>query len=183
MMGQVAIERQSINLANVLISSEKLAYEQNGKIYRGILDAEKLKIFTKNGEPTEVDIGIGYPNSLNVVLVMDMETCNPPCFVQGGDCKNSICDTWSAILKGPILIEGFSTIKFISCIGENIKLGRAIFVWYPQDWEKCVRNSLPSSLNLIFTRGAALSYGLPILIRYPNGDLHLGRIFVGVVSV
>ncbi|MEM3393666.1 MAG: hypothetical protein QXY79_01300 [Candidatus Methanomethylicia archaeon] len=182
---QISIERKSLNLANILISSDKLCYESNGKIYRGILDANKLDtFFVKNDYPIQVDIGIGYPNSINIVSVVDLESCNPDCLFSYGECENSFCDGWFAYLSAPISLEGFSTSKFFTCMIENFKPMRAIFGWYHQDLEKCVKYSQESTgISIFYTKGAPVNNGLPILIRYTNGELHIGRIFVLVVGI
>lgn len=186
---EMTAERHAMNLANVLISSEKLAYEEDGKIQRDVLDSEKLdSIFsTKHDFLSNIktllepkDIGIGYPNTLNLVEVIDLDTCN------GQD-----CDGWIVSLSGPISLEGLSTVKFSDCLADNIKLdvgsifryaagGLAGALWQPWDVEKCVKNTIPANIKSIFT-GSFISWkGLPVLIRYPNGDLHTGRIIVAL---
>jgi hypothetical protein len=244
-------ERHAINLANVLISSEKLAYgeggtcngvpytcnhyttsstcvnancgwvpqdqscygtpydcghytssssctdagctsvyEKEGKISRGILDSSKLdSIFTKNSVSYEPkDIGMGYPNSLNLVKVVDLESC-----------QDTTCDMWMAVLSAPTTIEGLSVEKFTNCMSDTAKtdvgsvfrsiagyyLGGPIVsavasLWDPWDIEECVKNAVPENVKSFFTGSLISSEGLPILIRYPNGDLHVGRIVVGV---
>jgi hypothetical protein len=48
-----------INLANIFIASEKLAFSESGLIYRGLLDAEKIDFVQKN--PDELLGEIYYP--------------------------------------------------------------------------------------------------------------------------
>lgn len=188
-VNEATAERHATNLANVLISSEKLAYEKDGKISRGILDSSKLdEVFIKKNDFLSgvgvylqpKDIGLGYPNTLNLVGVIDLESC-----------QNSDCDGWIASLSGPVTIEGLSPVKFTNCMAENIKIDAGSFfrflvgsvpaaIWQPWDIEKCVKNTSPSNTLSFFTGSLISSSGLPILIRYPNGDLHMGRITVGV---
>lgn len=202
-VNEATIERHAINLANVLISSEKLAYEEDGKISRGILDSSKLdSVFVRKDKFLEevinqksfpsTDIGIGYPNTWNLVDVIDLETC-----------QSSGCDGWIISLSGPVSLQGLSTVKFVNCLVDNIKVdigslfrynlvstlagpiagpvaGIAGALWQPLDIEKCVKNTIPASINSIFTGTPISSRGLPVLIRYPNGDLHIGKIIVGV---
>ena len=189
-VSEMNAERHAINLANVLISSEKLAYEKDGKISRGILDSTKLdNVFINKREfLSDVrvylepkDIGIGYPNTLNLVWVLDLDSC-----------QDSDCDGWMASLSGPVTLEGLKPVKFTECLAENVKLDQwgsnfrfyfgGIFgaLWQPQDIEKCIKNANPLGVKSFFTWSAISSSGLPVLIRYPDGDLHIGRIKAGV---
>ena len=176
-------ERHAINLANVLISSEKLAYENDRKMMRGILDVDKLdEIFVRSGSFTLIpikDIGIGYPNSLTLVRIIDLEKCN----------SFDICDGWIGYLSGPITLQGLSIVKFGECLSEHAKAnveslfrgiltGPALAWWHPLDLQNCVQNNIPSSFSSIFSNSQITSEGFPIVIKYPNGDMHLGRIYV-----
>jgi hypothetical protein len=176
-------ERHAIQLANVLISSEKLAYENDGKMMRGILDVDKLdEIFVISGSLNLVsikDIGIGYPNSLTLVRIIDLEKCN----------SFDICDGWIGYLSGPITLQGLSIVNFGDCVSEHAKAdvgslfrglftGPALAWWNPLDLANCAENNLPSSFKLLFTDSQITSEGFPIVIKYPNGDMHLGRIYV-----
>ena len=196
---EATTERHAINLANVLISSEKLAYKDE-KILRGVLDSSKLdNLFIKKNSfilnplsyMTKVaDIGIGYPNTLNQVVIIDLEKCG-----------NDNCDGWIGLLSGPISIEGLSIVKFTECMGQNIKIDvGSIFrgivggiiggpvgafvgtLWQPWDLDKCIKNTIPPSIKGIFTGSPISSKGLPILIRYQDGTMHIGRIIVGVAE-
>jgi hypothetical protein len=182
-------ERHAINLANVLISSEKIAYEKEGVIMRDVLDKEKLdKVFVKKSEflsdikafAQPKDIGIGYPNSINIVRIIDLEKCSL-----------NDCEGWIAFLSGPVSLKGLSISKFASCLSEHVKLdaglvfrwivgGTVIGLWQPYDLKNCVQNTIPSSLKSLFSKSKISSEGLPVLIRYPNGELHFGRISVAV---
>jgi len=234
-------ERHAINLANVLISSEKLAYEGevtcigtsypcnhyttssscvsancgwiaqdqscygtpytcdnylysssctdagctpvNGKVMRGILDVGKLdEIFVRSGSLNLIsikDIGIGYPNSFTLVRIIDLEKCN----------SFDICDGWIGYLSGPITLQGLSIAKFGECLSEHASAdvesffrlqltGPALAWWNPLDLKNCAQNNIPSSFSSIFSNSQITSEGFPIVIKYPNGDMHLGRIYV-----
>lgn len=199
---EATAERHAINLANVLISSEKLAYKDNGKISRGILDASKLDnvFINKNDfladvrgslQPKDIGIGIGYPNTLNLVEVIDLEKCKnyvtstrPPTTV-------TECDGWIASLSGPVTLQDLSIPKFLDCLEQNKKIDvGSIFrgfiggipgvFWQPWDIGKCAQNTIPSNIKSIFTGTPISSKGLPIVIRYPDGSLHSGRMVVAV---
>ncbi|MEM5853174.1 MAG: hypothetical protein QXG39_00920 [Candidatus Aenigmatarchaeota archaeon] len=181
------LERRAINLANLLISSEKIAYEKDGKIMRGILDSEKLEnIFSReyiflSQELKTKNIGIGYPNSIILVRVLDLEECD-----SSGNCKG-----WATLLSGPISLEGTSINKFLKCLSEHVKLdvgsifrwavgGIVLGLWQPWDVKNCVQNTMPANVKAIFTTSKISSQGLPVMIKYPNGELHLGRISVAI---
>jgi len=166
-----------------------LVYEKEGKLSRGILDSSKLdSTFTKNSvNYGPKDIGVGYPNTLNLVKVIDLESC-----------QDNSCDMWMAVLSSPTTIEGLSVAKFANCMSDTAStdigsIFRAIpaqiggplvatvaALWQPWDIEKCIKNTVPENVKSFFTGSLISSEGLPVLIRYPNGDLHVGRIVVGV---
>lgn len=196
------VERRTINIANVLLSYEDLVYIDD-TINRGIFDAEKLDSLTKylknpnTPEYTNTLIEavinseewrIGYPNSYIIFVVIDLESC-----VRG-------CSGWVGAFKGPFTIKAAYTSRFINCLADpnNIDLsvntifrtlttGPITTLWQPWDLRKCWENTLYSFERgekienvFLYTSIPSISSGFPVLIRYPNGDLHIGRIFVGV---
>jgi hypothetical protein len=178
-------ERHAINLANLLLSSEKIVYEKEGKLMRGILDSEKLdNTFSRESSfsvVNPIDIGIGYPNSITLVRIIDLEACD-----NSGNCKG-----WAAVLAGPTSLEGLSIVKFVNCLSEHVKLdvgsifrwtfgGMIMTLWQPWDLKNCVQNTIPPSVKSFFTNSEISSEGFPILIKYPNGELHLGRMAVAI---
>lgn len=178
-------ERHTINLANVLISHKKLAYEYEGKIIRGILDSEKIeKVFVKEEEflsnifsPTQETIDVGYPNSVAIVRIVDLE-----------ECSNEKCKSWVTNLYGPISIQGLHVVKYLNCLKEHIKIDQGLIFrltftgllgfWQPLDLANCVANNIPPTIKAFFTKQQIAYQGLPVLIKYPDGRLHVGRIFV-----
>ncbi|MEM5773015.1 MAG: hypothetical protein QXL86_02195 [Candidatus Aenigmatarchaeota archaeon] len=189
-VNEVTVERNSINLANVLISHENLTYVKDGVIQRGVLDAKKLDKL----DPRKLDVA--YPNSLIVIKIIDLEKCQP----QGN--SEVSCDSWFFVKTGPTSTQALSIVKFGQCLFDNIDddiwgktfrfflgyvLGGTIggtiaSLWQPHDIAKCVANTIPSGFVAIFNTNPMVFRGLPILIRYDNGELHLGRIIVGVVE-
>jgi len=181
-------ERHSIILANALISNENIVYIKDGKILRGVLDAEKLdKLFIKKSDflsnikllTSDVDLGISYPNSIIIVLVLDLEKCN-----------NNDCDGWIVRLRSPLSLSGISLFNFMDCLNSNIKVDvGTIFrfflapplggLWQPWDIDKCVKNNIPPSFKSFFNKNRISSQGFPILIKYKD-SIHVGRIFVGL---
>ena len=158
-------------------------YKSDGKIMRGILDVEKLdEVFARSGFFTLIpikDIGIGYPNSLTLVRIIDLEKCN----------SFDICDGWIGYLSGPITLQGLSIVNFGECVSEHARAdiwtifkffvaGPVLAWWHPLDLANCAENNIPSSFKLLFTNSQITSEGFPIVIKYPNGDMHLGRIYV-----
>jgi hypothetical protein len=184
-VNEVSVERNSINLANILISHEDLAYVKDGAIQRGVLDAKKLD----NLDPRMLNIG--YPNSIMIVKIIDLEKCQEP---------GINCNSWFFMLNGPTSIQGLSIVKFADCLSNNVDndflgksfrfalgytlggpiIGTVASLWQPHDLAKCIYNTIPSGVVGIFNTNPMIFRGLPILIRYDNGDFHVGRIIVGV---
>ncbi|MHA1828276.1 MAG: hypothetical protein ACTSX6_06470 [Candidatus Heimdallarchaeaceae archaeon] len=221
-VSQAETERHAMNLANVLISSEKLAYVKDGKIYRGVLDSRKLdSFFTKKGGTQDVgsseyidalltdvkEIDLGYPNTFNLVNIIDLSSCD-----QEGNCA-----VWSTSLLGPITVERSKVMNFLDCLKQSFDndvtgwvrrsagcgigaviggviggpLGAAIgcgvgfvtMLWNWNDIMMCATNNLPESVKAFFVSGSPISYeGLPVVILYPDGTTHAGRIQVGVLE-
>jgi hypothetical protein len=220
-IGQAQTERYGLNLANVLISSEYLAYVEDGKISRGLIDSRKIDSFaSKKGGTLDVNsseymhglrdnwkqLDIGYANTVSLVNIIDLESCDTE--------KN--CTIWSTSLIGPTdylenakqflgcLVESFDndisgwTRRTAGCAGGAIiggivggpigaavgcGIGFLVTLWNPRDIGNCFQQSMPEYLKNLFYTGSPISYeGLPVIIRYPNGALHAGRINVGVFS-
>lgn len=188
-------ERHAINLANVLISSKQFAYEKDGKIYRGILNASKLDaiMYKKSDFLSKIkaslepkDIGIGYPNSYAIVEVIDLDSCN-----------KDVCDGWVCIFQGPA-VAGLNLKKFAVCLGEKVTQNTITEFWFKWhtdvgkmynlfhpfgDIRECATRTAPASLKDFFSSGTLISrIGLPVNIWYPNGEIHAGRIIVGVAE-
>ncbi|MEM2506775.1 MAG: hypothetical protein QXF61_07035 [Nitrososphaeria archaeon] len=223
------VERRSINLANVLISHEKLCYEENGKIHRGLIDSKKLDYlasakggskslnssdFISQALKNYKDIGVGYPNTISLVVISDLEDCE----------EEHGCTIWFITLANSNFTAKPSSNQFTDCLIENFKtdaaswgrriggcgvggvigagigsvvpglgtaLGAAIgcgigflsTLWEPQDLVKCGKNFAPEQTeNFFYSGNFASSQGLPILIKYHDGKVHVGRIIVSVVE-
>jgi hypothetical protein len=162
-------ERHAINLANVLLSYENLAYVKDGKIQRGVLEAEKLDNFaSKKGSTYDFnktefisgmlenykEIEFGYPNSFNVVTVVDLDSCKP----------DEGCTTWVTTLVGPTSVEGLSVNDFIRCLKENFKND-------PQDWARRAGGC---------GAGAVTGGGIGFLVGGPLGAAIGGAIGCGI---
>ncbi|MEM0333519.1 MAG: hypothetical protein QXX30_03605 [Candidatus Aenigmatarchaeota archaeon] len=126
-------ERNDINFANGLISHEKLAYEKNGILYRGILDEKKLdSIFYKStngltnleeirlifdptftkGKITKDILDLGYTNAISMIYIYDLDNCN-----------ENICVVWvGKVLPSPTIIdfiENDPLYKFSKCLRDS----------------------------------------------------------------
>jgi len=71
---EATIDRHAFTLANVLLSSDSLAYSDGITLMRGTLDKEKLDSVQIN--PNSLFGKIGYPASTSDVTVTDLETNN-----------------------------------------------------------------------------------------------------------
>jgi len=190
-------DRHAMNLVNILISNENLAYIKDGIIQRGVLDATKID----NVDPRM--LGIGYPNTLSIVEVIDVEDCKNQIQAAtsvGGVSNKPTCKAWIFVLSSPISIPSLSITSLVKCLGENINAGNweELFrytggqtpdgsiggleatVWQPLDIEKCMASTTPLGQPSFFSSSAIVFRGLPTLIRYADGSIHIGRIIVGV---
>jgi len=131
---QESNERYSILLANGLISHEKLVYEKNGRIFRGILDAKKLdalfyktetglrnesefreKILNptfKEGKLSRKELDIGYNQLTIYIYIIDLN-----------DCNENKCVIWAGVLL-PIetlddWVKDNPVYKFFKCMYES----------------------------------------------------------------
>jgi hypothetical protein len=113
---QAQTERDAVFLANAIASHEKLIYEKDGIRYRGVLNASKLdSTFKKfnNGigqnefltliNPTNwitFDVfDLSYPDSLSLILIIDLDECNEEnCIVWGG---STVSITSGILLNSP----------------------------------------------------------------------------------
>lgn len=100
--------RSAVNFVNGLISHEKIAYEKNGVLYRGVLDERKLNlIFYQStsgfrneeeyanvilnpdfmgGKISREEINLGYAQFMNVIYIIDAEDCSENrCLIWGGN--------------------------------------------------------------------------------------------------
>jgi len=79
----VEARRHTINIAQVLLSSDKIIYEESVggalRFHRGILDKEKLDVqMSTDGSEKESELAdsIGYPSTAMRVIIADTETDN-----------------------------------------------------------------------------------------------------------
>jgi len=168
-------EEYSVLLAYVLISSPVLAEGEMSSVQAGVLAEEKINnIFSPfpfNLAPRK--IGIGYPNTIALVGIVDEEACN------AGNCIG-----WFSIFSE----EDLSTsqfLNFLSCLQSSIssrlsRLSLDFFLQIFPDVYSCARNNL--HLGGI-TMTTTSSKGLPIVIKYKDGRMQVGRIFVRVMRV
>jgi hypothetical protein len=145
------------------------------------------------------ETNIGYPNSYIIFSVVDLETCD-----------GNNCNGWVGAFKGPISLQAAYVTRFLDCLANNIDtedpigsifrglatsitVGRlfppltvAATLWQPWDIKKCWDNTigeLGQELGYIFfgyTSVPTISKGYPVIILYPNGEEHIGRLSVGV---
>jgi len=157
------VERHNLNLAQVLISSPRIAYSDGDKIYRGILDWDKVNSQLVSG--SELLNEIGYPNSVMVIGVKNLDT---------GDSK-------SIVYFGSFSIPGLNIFDFIACMQSAININiDMIFrippgsLWYISDIVACEVTE-------------ASKYGtevrsFPISIR-KNGEVHPGVLIVTLLEL
>ncbi len=171
------IERQTIDLAQALLTSEQLAYNDGNRFYRAIYDKGKLDSMLKKGE-TGFDflspndkITVMYPNSVAIFQVKDLKTG----------------ETWSSVIKGPYVFK-ISEGQQLTCLGNSAKIDLGSFfrliAWDLEDIKKCLIDKGISSGDLpsySFSNSDISKRGFPVAIK--SGDeIHVGRMSVELVQ-
>lgn len=176
-----------------LFNGQKIASTSYFQTNRGIMDSTKLDEIAHRVEEEDeavsaslsaisnpiTDLDIGYPNSLVIFAIVDLE-----------DCEDGFCKGWVGSIQGPITLKGLMIAKFIECLRANVRpdwgmvfrvLSYGIFgLWYPEDLTKCSVSAFGEDYSLVHSRGRINFRGIPVLIDY--GDTyHVGRLFVGVM--
>ncbi len=100
---EAGVERHTLNLAQVLLSYDKLVYveEDYFSIHRGIFVKEKLDEQFKDG--SELTNELGYPDSVILLYVKDFDANKE----------------WALRYKGPFNLEGSKAASFIECLNEK----------------------------------------------------------------
>jgi len=80
-VNEADVQRHAYTLANVVLSSNKIVYDNEGKIYRGIFDKTKLDSLNSNAGP--LFSNLGYPASSTQITVEDLDSDTKWSF--GGD--------------------------------------------------------------------------------------------------
>lgn len=170
-------KRHVINMAQVLLSSDKLVYEEdfgNGmkRFHRGVFDKNKLDEqlmthcvnFPKNCDikDSEVREEISYPNTGTQIVVSDLDS-----------------DTsWTLAFGGPGLEN---QVEFMDCLHQNIEPN--IFVWVfnvpLSPWNLW---DLVECAGTYETKIGIFEKDFPVLIN-DNGNLHAGRLFIRVMEL
>lgn len=169
MVVEAGVERHAINLAQVLLSSDKLNVEfptEKSIPYRGIFDKEKIEQQFVKG--SELSKEIGYPNSMAIIGVEDLDTG----------------ELWTLGIGGPVTIEGLKITSFLDCLISKIKIDHTIFFrvgfvpGFPSFWENYdVVSCIVSEAS---NYGAVVRY-FPVAIK--SGDeVHLGKLAVTVME-
>jgi len=168
-------EEYSALLTYVLISSPVLVEGEMSSVQVGVLAEEKINNvfspFPFNLIPKK--IGIGYPNTIALVGIIDEEACN------AGKCIG-----WFGIFSEEDLSTS-SFLNFLSCLQSSIlsrlsKLSLDFFLQIFPDIYSCAKNNLYLKTITVTT---ASSKGLPVVIKYKDGKMHVGRIFVRVMRI
>jgi hypothetical protein len=171
----------------------------SGEYYiRGIFDASKLnKMAIYLSQPDTKDfasaliqavtsakeLSIGYPNTYTIFVVVDLSKCSP-----------EKCDGWVGAIKGPFSIDATYAKNFIDCLANHVDTNvGSVFkatipyfgiftLWQPWDLMKCGNIAMSGLKGIFFGYSTipTISTGYPVLIRYSDNSLHIGRLYVGV---
>lgn len=171
-------QRHTINIAQVLLSSDKLVYEEDfgggfKRFHRGVFDKSKLdaqmineeqwSIFSDVTKDSDIVEEIGYPNSAISIIVNDIETD----------------ERWILSYTNPGL-EWHN--EYMDCMANNIDtsffgfptLGNSYILWNYWDEKEC-----SDTYN---TKIGVFEKDFPVLIQY--GDTtHAARLMVKLMEV
>lgn len=163
------VERHTINLAQLLLSSEYLVYGEDGifnKSYK-IFDRNKLDLqlgtsISTLTKDSEINREIGYPNSVHIIYVEDFSN-NKKWFLVGGSSTTA---------------EEFSAVEYINCLIS--KLPSNIFdIAFPYIWDKW---DVYSCELRVSKKIGTFVKSFPVAIR--DGDeTHLGRLTIRLIEV
>jgi len=163
-------KRHVINMAQVMLSSDKLVYEEDfggmKRFHRGVFDKnkldEQLMRHILDIKESEVREEISYPNTGTQIVVNDLE----------------LNKSWTLVFGGPGLEN---QVEFIDCLHQNIEPN--IFVWvfnFPlSPWNLW---DLVECIGTYETKIGIFEKDFPVLIN-DNGVLHAGRLFIRVMEL
>lgn len=169
------VQRHSIVLANLFLSSDKLIYTDSFRSYRGVFDKAKLdqEMVTQSNalqflnifQQSDILQEISYPNSVVVLTVTDLSNNN----------------AWYVAGTGNIQGSGTAAQSYWQCMTSHIRIDAASFFrllrptgppiikafWTDYDLDACqqVLNS---------KQGVVAFETFPVSIRYSDNDIHLG---------
>jgi len=167
---------------------------------------EVLAIFTAQVDESRLG-NLSYPNALNLVFIVDLDNCSAEgCYTWGGvlispiSLGNIQVVNFLKCLQDTFDMSGGAWMKRIGTCGAGAAIGNFIggpigaaigctigFVstlWSPGDLEQCFQKAgMAQFFKEWFATGTPASHqGLPVLIRYPDGSLHTGRIIVSLLE-
>jgi len=160
-------QRHSMNIAQVILSSDNLVYEEDvsGSVryHRGVLDKEKLDFQMNRREidkfESDLSNEIGYPSTAMQIVVVDMETD----------------DKW-VLAVGRVGLDNQQ--QFLECLYNNLDL--SLFglatnyqykLWNYWDWTECQET--------YETKTGTYESEFPVMIM-DFDELHTGRLFVRI---
>jgi len=169
------VERHSIILANLFLSSDKLTYSDNFRSYRAVFDKDKLdnelidektalSFFNIAQKSTLLD-EISYPNSIVVATIADTENNNK----------------WYIFSKGKSQWAGTAAQSYFECMISHIRID-------PASIFRAIRHGIPNPIDAFWKdydmeacqqvfnskQGVVAFKTFPVSIRYSDNDIHLG---------
>lgn len=170
-------KRHTINMAQVLLSSSRLVYEEEvggmKRFHRGVFDKDKLDEQLINGDyfavhktvtkDSEIRREVSYPNTSTEIIVHDIDSG----------------DRW-ILSFGGIGFEGIN--EFFTCLYNNIDKG---FFGFPKpynifglwDWWQA-----KECFDTYKTKIGVFQKDFPVLIK-DDEALHAGRLFIRVIEL
>ncbi|OGI15983.1 hypothetical protein A3K63_01370 [Candidatus Micrarchaeota archaeon RBG_16_49_10] len=134
-VNEYGVQRHTIALANVLLTSSDIVYTEDGMQKRAMFDYNKMGLLSKG----EFFDKYSYPDAFYIIIVRDLETE----------------ENWYTVKNGPMSFEHQNVVQYFKCLGSQ--LTEAVEIPSIQDLNECIKEDFSSS------GGARLSF--PVGIR------------------
>jgi hypothetical protein len=167
-------KRHAINMAQVLLSSDKLVYEEefddgSKRFHRAVFDKAKLDAeLVKQSELIPAILGskskeliesVSYPDTMTKIVVTDVDEGN----------------TWVRAFGHPG-VSGVS--QLVKCMYDKVNVNIFTITGFVSPWNNW------DSKQCFKTYGSNMgmfNQEFPVMI-YANGEMHAGRLYVGVLE-
>ncbi len=177
---EAGVENDAINLAQVIIGNQRLISSDLSDLndpfahrFRAVLDKSKLDSILTKGSVDQSNFlstpsalpELGYPNSYGYTVIVDLETN----------------EVWSTTISGPLTSSPFDFATLKNCLLNNVKIDfsyifriPSLSPWEIWDLQKC-------SIEFASRTGTSIK-GFPVAIKDSTGNVHIGRLTVGLME-
>lgn len=156
------VDRNTINMAQVIMSSNYTAYYDGNTIHRDVFDVTKLnqQMWTGSSAPTSLtgfENAISFPNSFALITIEDLETGQQ----------------WHADSGGGV---GYPLLDIIGCINSHFDFYTNIVSFFSNPvnaWRNYINDyNIVSCIGNTASSIGNSQRSFPASIIYPNGSVH-----------